>query len=342
MKLYPFDDLPVVITQLRSYDKIEAQKMEEKIRNILENYLDHKIVQKIEIKSIIARDKKFEASNIVFHAYGIPELLRLSFDIMGRSISSATFKKISEKIENLCKDFLDKKIKFVENLFKNEMEILEVSKSLIDDILNNNNNEKKELSENNIFRGIDCQNYFVNYFVESLSNKFMEIYNNLEGEDENMLLDEIKIENEGENKNIIKNEENNAEENKMLENNNEENDINENIQQENAQNENNQQDQEKNEEENINQENERQEEKEMKNKPEVANFIEEIMEKLKTTLDEASKKTFEKIFEERYNIYFKELVEEQDRKNRDFKDNTKIIDSPKVKEDFKKKIIYLL
>ena len=69
--------------------------MEKTIRNILDNYLDHKIVEKIEIKSIVSRDFKDEDSNFEIKAYGIPELLRLSFDIMGRSISSATCLTIS-------------------------------------------------------------------------------------------------------------------------------------------------------------------------------------------------------------------------------------------------------
>jgi len=78
MKLYPLDNLPVVITQLQSYFKKKAKKMEEIIRKILDNYLDHQIVEKIEIKSIVARDFKDEDSDNVYKAYGIPELLRLS------------------------------------------------------------------------------------------------------------------------------------------------------------------------------------------------------------------------------------------------------------------------
>ena len=46
MKIYPFDNLPVVITQLQSHSKGKAQKMEKAIRDIFDKYLDHKIVKK--------------------------------------------------------------------------------------------------------------------------------------------------------------------------------------------------------------------------------------------------------------------------------------------------------
>ena len=81
---------------------MEAQKMKEVIRNILNNYLEHTIVQKIEIKNILTRDILEESSGNLYKVYDIHELLRLSFDIMGSSISSATCKKLSRDIENLC------------------------------------------------------------------------------------------------------------------------------------------------------------------------------------------------------------------------------------------------
>ena len=54
MRLYPMDNLPVIITQLQTYFEEEATQMENAIREILENHLEHKIVQKIEIASIIS------------------------------------------------------------------------------------------------------------------------------------------------------------------------------------------------------------------------------------------------------------------------------------------------
>ena len=132
MKLYPMDNLPVIITQLQSYFKEDSKRMEIIIRKILSNYLENKIVEKIEIKSLIARDKQVDG--MIFKAYGIPELLKCSFDIMGRSITSATFKKFSEDIENMCKKYVDVKIDFIQKIFKDENEILEIAKDkYIDD-----------------------------------------------------------------------------------------------------------------------------------------------------------------------------------------------------------------
>ena len=46
MKIYPSDNLPVIITQLKAYFKQQAQEMENIIRKILENYLDYNIIKK--------------------------------------------------------------------------------------------------------------------------------------------------------------------------------------------------------------------------------------------------------------------------------------------------------
>ena len=126
MKLYPMDNLPVIITQLQAYFQDDANEMEVVIREILQNYLEYKIVKKIEIASIIARDKK--TKNIIYKARGIPELLRSSFDVMGRAITSATCKKYSQDIENLCKNFVDNKIEYLKQRSRDEIEVLEISK----------------------------------------------------------------------------------------------------------------------------------------------------------------------------------------------------------------------
>ena len=47
MKLYPMDNLPVIITQLQVYFQDDANEMEVVIREILQNYLEYKIVRKI-------------------------------------------------------------------------------------------------------------------------------------------------------------------------------------------------------------------------------------------------------------------------------------------------------
>ena len=68
MKIYPLDNLPVVITQLKAYFKKEAEEMEKIIRKILENYLDYNIVQKMEIRRIVSR--KMRDGNNVYKARG--------------------------------------------------------------------------------------------------------------------------------------------------------------------------------------------------------------------------------------------------------------------------------
>ena len=118
MKLYPSVNLPIIISQLQAYFIDRVKEMEKTIRNILLNYLDSKIAEKIEIRDVIARDQK--GGKEVFKARGIPELLKLSVELMGRAITSATCKKFSEEIENLCKNFVDKKINFIQEHFKHK------------------------------------------------------------------------------------------------------------------------------------------------------------------------------------------------------------------------------
>ena len=180
MKIYPMDNLPVIITQLQSYFFEDAKKMEIIIRDILKKYLDYKIVEKIQIKSVVSRDKKVD--NIIFKAKGIPELLRCSFDIMGKAISSATFKKFSEDIEELCKKYVDEKIDFIQKIFIYEIEILKVASSMFideyEEYFKDNQKIIKQLSKPNIYNNV-ANNYFVNNFNQIMTYKFIEIYNNL-------------------------------------------------------------------------------------------------------------------------------------------------------------------
>jgi len=126
MKLYPMDNLPVIITQLQAYFYDDAIDMEKTIRKILQNYLEHKIVEKIQITSIVSRDKI--VGSTTYKARGIPDLLRSSFDVMERAITSAKFKKFLDDIENLCKNFVDMKINYLKQQSKDEMEVLAISK----------------------------------------------------------------------------------------------------------------------------------------------------------------------------------------------------------------------
>ena len=181
MKLYPMDNLPVIITQLQAYFQEESIEMEKTIREILQNYLEHRIVKKIEITSIVSRDK--QVGNITYKARGIPELLRSSFDIMGRAITSATFKKFSQDIENLCKNFVDIKIDYLKSKSKDEMEVLDIAKDYyMDDSEKYFKKEEKPqrtLSNLNFYSKMTEKSFFYNNFVQSMSCKFLDIYNNL-------------------------------------------------------------------------------------------------------------------------------------------------------------------
>lgn len=95
MKLYPMDNLPVIITQLQVYFKSDQQKMESIIRKILKEHLESNIVEKIPIKTVISKDKIED--DTIFKAKGIPELLKCAFEMTGRAITSATFKKFTEE-----------------------------------------------------------------------------------------------------------------------------------------------------------------------------------------------------------------------------------------------------
>ena len=343
MKIYPFDNLPVVITQLQSLSKEKAHKMEKVIRDILDKYLDHKIVQKIEIKNILSRDDKDEYTNNIIPAYGIPELLKLSFDIMGRSISSATCLAISSNITELCKSFMDKKKKFIQNLFKYEMEILEVAKSLFnneeeeDDHDYFDDKKQKELSEFNIYKKIENPNYFVDNFGKNMKNKFLDIFNNLENE--NIPLDEIKIEkeNEEENKEEEKKEEQNEEQKENeKENKGEEKKEDENEEQ--KENEEENKEEEKKEKDNEEQKENEEENKEEKDKTAFVTFLEERLKKIIKNLEEASNKKFKKIFNKRNVIYLNELEKEQEDKQEEFNDKTQILNKSKAKDNFQKQL----
>lgn len=184
MQLYPSDDLPVIITQLQSYFEDDVPEMEKAIRNILYKYLEKNIVDKIEIKDVVSKDKINK--NTTIKARGIPKLLRCSFDIMGRAITSATFKKFSEDIENLCRDYVDKKLDYVQNIFQDEKELFEITNYLVneeeDDYFNDYKNEKnirKKLSYKNAYKNKNNKTYFSDNFISILSSKILAIYKNL-------------------------------------------------------------------------------------------------------------------------------------------------------------------
>ena len=186
MELYPSDNLPVIITQLQSYCMEDAKNLEIQIREILAKYLEEHIARKIEIKSVISRKKIF--NNIVIKARGIKELLQCSFDKMGNAITSATAKKFSEEIENLCKKYVENKLNYINQIFNDELELLEVANSFIkdddedeEDFHNNNQkNNIKYISKNNAYI-YPSNNYFIENFISILTIKFKKIYIDLNG-----------------------------------------------------------------------------------------------------------------------------------------------------------------
>ena len=181
MKLYPMDNLPVIITQLQVYFKIDQLNMEKTIREILKKYLEYQIVEKIPVKTVISRDKVAEGKT--YKAKGIPELLKCSFDMTGRAITSATFKKFSDDIKNLCKEFVDSKISFIEKKCQYEMEILDVAEKMYinnaEKIFDKVEKQTINLSKENIYNNIKEKNFFPNNFIKILTSKYIDIFNNL-------------------------------------------------------------------------------------------------------------------------------------------------------------------
>lgn len=159
--------------------------MKKIIREILEKFLKPEIVDKIEISSVVSRNKK------QYKARGIPELLIKSLNLMGRSISSATFKNISKDIEQLCKMdiFRNDKINYLNLVIKDEMEVLKRIKfnniNEDDNYFNIESFNNRNLSQNNIYNQV--YNY-ENDFKKIIATKFIDIYNRLN--DTNYFLEE--------------------------------------------------------------------------------------------------------------------------------------------------------
>ena len=215
MKLYPSDNLPVIITQLQAYFEQRAKEMQETIRGILSEYLDKSIADKIEIRDIVASEQKGKTE--VYKPRGIPELLKLSVELMGRSITSATCKKFSQEIEKLCKNYIEKQINYIEKQFKCEMEILDVSRSMyVEDmeglIENSEKKHIKALSEMNIYSKIEDKKYFEDNFIKIMETKFIAIYNHLNDID---ILNEEKEKKDNKQENQI-NEENKKEDKPLV------------------------------------------------------------------------------------------------------------------------------
>ena len=313
MKIYPSDNLPVIITQLQAYFIKRAKNMQKAIREKLSNYLDKSISEKIEIRDIVARE--YEEGK-VYEARGIPELLKLSVELMGRSITSATCKKFSQEIEILCKNYVEKQINFIEKQFKYEMEILDVSRSMyvedMDGLIEDSEEKQiKTLSEMNIYSKIEDEKFFEENFIKIMETKFFDIYNHL-------------------NAIYILNEEKEDQEN--FQENEQENQINEENENYNQMKEDNI-DMNKNEGNKIN--------KKKIDKPLVLIFIEDRLQKLKNIINNTSKKVFEKIFNKNYQDYLIDLQKEQSVLSKAYGVNYQLIDFSEIEKTFKEKLFII-
>ena len=302
MRLYPSDNLPVIITQLQAYFSERAKKMQKRIREKLYQYLNKSIADKIEIRDIVAREQKGEIE--VHKARGIPELLKLSVELMGRSITSATCKKFSQEIENLCKNYVENQINFIEKQFKYEMEILDVSRSMyvedMEDLIEDSENKQiKVLSEMNIYRKIEDKKYFENNFIKIMETKFIDIYNHLNGIYINILNEENKAQ---------ENKQENAQENQI-------NEVNKDMSKNNG-----------------NKANKKE------YKPLVQIFIEDRLQKLKNIINNTSQKAFEKIFNKHYQDYLSDLQKEQSVLSKSYGVNFQTIDFSEAEKTFKEEL----
>ena len=80
-------------------------------------------------------------------------------------------------------------------------------------------------------------------------------------------------------------------------------------------------------------------EEEIREKSPVELLVEENLKKLGRSIDEASNKTFDKIFKKRYDEYLKDLLKEQEAKNREFQNDESIINLLEVENSFKEKLL---
>ena len=101
---------------------------------------------------------------------------------MGRAIISATFKKFSQDIENLWKNFEDK-IDYLKNRTKDEMEVLYIAKDYyMDDskkYFYKIDKPRRQLTPVNYYNKMTEKSFYINNFVKVMISKFLDIFNNL-------------------------------------------------------------------------------------------------------------------------------------------------------------------
>ena len=150
MKLYPFNDLPVIIVILQSYSE-SSIKMKESIKKILLEYLNKEIVDKIEIKEVIAKNKKF-SQNLEIKAKGIPDLLKTAFEIKGKRIYSEKLNNFTQEMNKFKKNNIDIKLDIIKEIINEKIKPIEIIKnnySCIFDYFDNIKNNIQNLE--NIF-----------------------------------------------------------------------------------------------------------------------------------------------------------------------------------------------
>lgn len=87
-----------------------------------------------------------------------------------------------------------------------------------------------------------------------------------------------------------------------------------------------------------NQKNNNQENNQKEDKPLILLFIKDRLKNMEKKIDDASNKSFEKIFKIRFQNYLSDLQREQSLKNKEFGDNSQIIDVVGIENDFKNKL----
>ena len=125
MKLYPFNDLPVIIVILQSYFKETSKKTIEETKKTLLKYLDKEIVNKIEIKDIIAKDMEDKK------AKGIPDLLETAFEIKCKTIYSEKLNNFSQEMNEYKENNIDTKLNDIKDLIKEKIKPIETIKIII-------------------------------------------------------------------------------------------------------------------------------------------------------------------------------------------------------------------
>ena len=177
-----------------------------------------------------------------------------------------------------------------------------------------------------MYRKIQKEDYFINNFIKIMKNKFLLIFNDLNNENI-QIDDDIDILKEDLKKEEDKKEEDKKEEDKKEEENKEE----ENKEEENKEDL-------KKEENNQKEKNGEEEKENNEEKPLILFFIEDRLKNMNKRIDEASNKSFEKVFKLKYQEYLAELQREQSIKNKEFNDNSQIIDVIEVEKNFREKL----